>query len=84
MKIDVYVTLKKTVLDPQGKTIKHALEVHGFPEVTDVRFGKYIQIELDEPNPDMAARKVEQMCQKLLANPVIETYRYEILDEVPA
>ena len=72
------ITLKKGVLDPQGKAIEGALHTLGFPEVEHVRQGKYI--ELDVPGKDRVAAKasVEAMCQKLLANTVIENYAVEI------
>lgn len=76
----VIINLKKTVLDPQGKTIKHSLEVHDFPMVSDVRCGKYIEIKLAETNTEKAFSLVEAMCQKLLSNPVIEDYQIEIVE----
>ena len=78
MKAKVSVMLKSGVLDPQGKTIKHALESLGFKGLGDVRMGKYVEIELSQGTPQAAKRQVEQMCKKLLANPVVETYRIEI------
>jgi len=74
MQIRVYVTLKKGVLDPQGKAIHHALEGLGFEGVRDVRAGKLIELEVDEDTSDEA---VEEMCRKLLANTVIENFRIE-------
>ena len=74
MKVRVYVTLKKGVLDPQGKAIHHALEGLGFAGVNDVRAGKLIELELAEGTGD---GDVEEMCRKLLANTVIENYRIE-------
>ena len=74
----VYVTLKSVVLDPQGKTIKQALESLGFRGVKDVRMGKYLEIHLNHSRAASAKKDVERMCQKLLANPVVETYRVEI------
>ena len=74
MKVRVYVTLKKGVLDPQGKAIHHALEGLGFAGVNDVRAGKLIELDVDESTGDEA---VEEMCRKLLANTVIENYRIE-------
>jgi phosphoribosylformylglycinamidine synthase len=74
MKTNVYVTLKKGVLDPQGKAIHHALEGLGFEGVRDVRAGKLIELELDDGVSDEA---VEAMCRKLLANMVIENFRIE-------
>jgi len=78
MKAKVYVTLKKSVLDPQGKTVRHALSSLGFSEVKDVRMGKYIELELNGMEKSQAEAKVKNMCEKLLANTVIEEYRYEI------
>ena len=75
MKISVIVTLKKGVLDPQGKTIKQALEGMSFKNINDVRQGKYFEIEIDEKNLKKGEEKVEEMCKKLLANLVIEDYK---------
>ena len=75
MKISVIVTLKKDVLDPQGKTIKKALEGMSFKNVNDVRQGKYFEIDIDEKNQKKAEEKAEEMCKKLLANLVIENYK---------
>ena len=78
MRAKVYITLKPGLLDAQGKTVKHALEALGFKGVRDVRMGKYIEIELNRSSASAAKRDVERMCKKLLANPIIETYRIEI------
>ena len=75
MKISVTVTLKRDVLDPQGKTIKKALESMSFKNVNDVRQGKYFEIDIDEKNQKKAEEKAEEMCKKLLANLVIENYK---------
>ena len=75
MKISVIVTLKRDVLDPQGKTIKKALESMSFKNVNDVRQGKYFEINIDEKNQKKAEEKVEEMCKKLLTNLVIENYK---------
>ena len=75
MKISVIVTLKRDVLDPQGKTIKKALEGMSFKNVNDVRQGKYFEINIDEKNQKKAEEKVEEMCKKLLTNLVIENYK---------
>jgi phosphoribosylformylglycinamidine synthase len=74
MKTRVYVTLKKGVLDPQGKAIHHALEGLGFAGVNEVRAGKLIELDLD---PGVGEAEVEAMCRKLLANTVIENFRIE-------
>jgi len=83
MRARVHVTLKPGVLDPQGKAIAHALEALGFDGVADVRQGKYIEIDLkDGSGGDESAggaeARVSEMCEKLLANTVIEDYRVEI------
>ena len=75
MKISVIVTLKRDVLDPQGKTIKKALESMSFKNVNDVRQGKYFEIDIDEKNQKKAEENAEEMCKKLLANLVIENYK---------
>ncbi len=78
MKAKVYVTLKKSVLDPQGKAVHHALASMGFGDVTDVRMGKYLELEIAGADKGQTENKIKQMCEKLLANTVIEEYRYEI------
>ena len=75
MKISVIITLKKDVLDPQGKVIHQALDGMGFNDVNEVRQGKYFEIDTKETNPKKAKDKVEEMCEKLLANLVIENYK---------
>ncbi len=75
MKISVIITLKKDVLDPQGKVIHQALDGMGFNDVNEVRQGKYFEIDTNETNPKKAKDKVEEMCKKLLANLVIENYK---------
>lgn len=74
MKVTVKVTLKKGVLDPQGKAIGHALETLGFDGVGEVRQGKLIEMELPE---NTSEDKIKEMCEKLLANPVIEDYEIQ-------
>ncbi len=75
MKISVIITLKKDVLDPQGKVIHQALDGMGFDDVNEVRQGKYFEIDTKETDPKKANDKVEEMCKKLLANLVIENYK---------
>ena len=77
-KVDVYVTLKRTVNDPEGLTIKGALTQLGFDEIDQLRAGKYFEIWLDAPDEASTAQRVGAMCDKLLANPVIEDYRVEV------
>ena len=75
MKISVIVTLKTDVLDPQGRTIKKALEDMSFKNINDIRQGKYFEIDIDEKNQKKAEEKAEEMCKKLLANLVLENYK---------
>ena len=75
MKISVIITLKKDVLDPQGKVIHKTLDGMGFEDVNEVRQGKYFEIDTKENDNDKAKAKVEDMCKKLLANLVIENYK---------
>ena len=75
MKISAIITLKKDVLDPQGKVIHQALDGMGFDNVNEVRQGKYFEIDSKENDPKKAKDKVEEMCKKLLANLVIENYK---------
>jgi phosphoribosylformylglycinamidine synthase len=78
MKALVTVTLKPGVLDPQGKAIQHALAALGFDGIEEVRQGKLIELELQGSDRDTARAEVEAMCERLLANTVIENYRVEI------
>ncbi len=80
MKARVHITLKSSVLDPQGKAIAHALGNLGFEDVQGVRQGKYIELELADTDRKAAAERVDSMCQKLLANTVIENYRIDLDD----
>ncbi len=78
MKARVYVTLKKSVFDPQGKNIHDALGSMGYAGVADVRQGKFFEVTIDAPNADAARTTVEEIARKVLANPVIESYRVEV------
>ena len=75
MKISAIITLKKDVLDPQGKVIQQALDGMGYKNVDEVRQGKYFEIDVKENDPNKAKEIVEEMCEKLLANLVIENYK---------
>ncbi len=75
MKISAIITLKKDVLDPQGKVIHQALDGMGFKDVNEVRQGKYFDIDVKESDPVKAQKTVEDMCKRLLANLVIENYK---------
>lgn len=78
MKAKVYVTFKSGVLDPQGKAVRGGLASLGYKEVADVRQGKYFELEIDETDPAKAKARVEEMCRRLLANPVMEDFRVEL------
>ena len=78
LKAEISITLKKTVADPQGLTIKHALESLGYKDLADVRMGKLVVIKLNLRDKQRAKRQVNQMCKKLLANPIIEDYSFSI------
>lgn len=78
VKAKIHVTLKPGILDPQGKAIEHALETLGFNSASNVRVGKYMELELKESAKDKADAEVKAMCEKLLANTIIEEYRYEL------
>ncbi len=75
MKISVIITLKKDVLDPQGKVIHQTLDGMGFDDINEVRQGKYFEIDTNETDKKKAKAKVEEMCKKLLTNLVIENYK---------
>ncbi len=80
LKADIFITLKKTITDPQGLTIKHALEALDYTEVEEVRIGKLISITLNLKDKKEAEKRLSEMCQKLLSNPIIEDYEFEIKD----
>lgn len=81
MKAKVYISLKKGILDPQGKAVERALATLGFTGVEGVRIGKYLEVELEPQTAETASQSVNAMCEKLLANTVIETYRFELETE---
>ena len=81
--VRVYVTLKPTVNDPQGLTIRGALHSLGFASVDSVRAGKYMEVRLNAGDRKEAETQVAEMCRKLLANPVIEDYRFELEEATP-
>ena len=81
MKATVYVTVKENVLDPQGKAVQGALHSMGFGEVGEVRIGKYMELALDTNDRAAAEERVRAMCEKLLANTVIEDYRFELKED---
>ncbi|MBI3756526.1 MAG: phosphoribosylformylglycinamidine synthase subunit PurS [Deltaproteobacteria bacterium] len=77
----VYVTPKKAILDPQGKAIANSLHALHYDEITDVRMGKYLELRLKGLSCMQAEQRVEEMCRRLLANSVIEDFRFEIVEE---
>ncbi len=78
MRARVFITPKQGVLDPQGKAIEHSLRSLGFGEAHDVRMGKYIELFVDESDRARAEQRVTEMCRKLLANGVVEDFRFEL------
>ncbi len=80
MKAKVHITLKNGVLDPQGKAVENALHGLGFPDVSGVRQGKYIELDVKAKDKAAAQKDVENMCKTLLANTVIENYSVEVVD----
>ena len=78
MQARVFVTLKPSVFDPQGTTVAEALHTLGYTAVRDVRQGKYFELEIDAPNAEEARRLAADAAQRLLSNPVIESYRIEV------
>ena len=78
MKAKIIITPKKAVLDPQGKTVQNALEHMGYTGVGAVHVGKYLEIELNGADKEVARKQMDEACHKFLTNPVIEDYRFEI------
>jgi phosphoribosylformylglycinamidine synthase subunit PurS len=83
MLVKIFVSLKNGVLDPQGKAIERSLHTLGYSEVQDVRIGKYLELNVEASSHEAAGSRIREMCEKLLANPVIEDYRFEIEDGPP-
>ncbi len=78
MKVQIHISLKNGVLDPQGKAIENSLINLGFDKIENVRQGKFIELDIDENDPVEARKQVTEMCEKLLANTVIENYRVDL------
>ena len=78
MKVSAIVTLKKEVLDPQGKVVKQTLKNMGYENIINVRQGKFFEIEIEENDIEKAKIRIEEICKKLLANVVIEDYKIEL------
>lgn len=81
LKAEINITLKRTVADPQGLTIKHALESLGYKDLADVRMGKLVIIKIDSKDKKRAKQEIGDMCKKLLANPIIEDYHFTVKEE---
>ncbi|MEO0409038.1 MAG: phosphoribosylformylglycinamidine synthase subunit PurS [Cyanobacteria bacterium P01_A01_bin.135] len=77
----IYITLRPSVLDPAGTAVQSGLQQLGFGEVEDVRIGKYVELSVNAADPQAAHQQIDQMCDRLLANPVIENYRIELVDK---
>ena len=80
-KAQIKVTLRKSILDPQGKTVEHSIQSLGYKDVVDTRIGKYVELKLDSSSEEEAKKITEAVCSKLLANPVMEDYEYSIVKE---
>ena len=81
MKARIYISYKKGILDPQGKTIGHALDSIGIKKINSVRMGKYIEMQFNGISKDEASKITDESCRKLLANPNTETYKFELMEE---
>ncbi|SVC51060.1 uncharacterized protein METZ01_LOCUS303914 [marine metagenome] len=81
MKAKIYISYKEGILDPQGKTVNHALDAIGIKKIHSVRMGKYIELDFNGLTRDKAAIITDESCRKLLANPNTETYTFEIVEE---
>ncbi len=80
MQVDIVITLRESILDPKGKASHHALKNLGFSDISAVRIGKYIQIEVDTEDPEKAREIAAEACEKLLANTVMENYEIRLPD----
>ena len=78
LEVEIYIRLKKTVSDPQGLTVKHALQSLGYQDLEEVRVGKFITVKLNSRDKKEAKQRTDEMCRKLLANPIIEDYSFKI------
>jgi len=78
LRVKVFVTPRKGILDPQGRAVEHALKSLGFDGVSGVHVGRYIVLDVEARSPDEASAAVRRMCDQLLANPLIEDYRFEV------
>ncbi len=78
LKARIFVTPRRDVLDPQGSAVEGALHSLGFAEVGQVRIGRYVELHLDETDPVIATERLDSMCERLIANPVVEDFRFEL------
>jgi phosphoribosylformylglycinamidine synthase len=78
MQVKIFVSLKNGVLDPQGKAVERSLHTLGYKDVHDVRVGKFVELDLQADSREAAEGRIREMCDRLLANPVIENFHYEI------
>ncbi|HMS63787.1 MAG TPA: phosphoribosylformylglycinamidine synthase subunit PurS [Ignavibacteria bacterium] len=76
----INISIRKTILDPQGKAVEHSLKSLGFEEITDTRIGKYIELQINAKSKEEAEIISRDACEKLLANPVMETYTFEVVE----
>ena len=81
MKAKIYISYKEGILDPQGKTVNHALDAIGIKKINSVRMGKYIEMDFNDITRDQASELTDESCRKLLANPNTETYKFELVEE---
>ena len=81
MKAKIYISYKEGILDPQGKTVNHALNAIGIKKINSVRMGKYIEMDFNDISKDQATEITDESCRKLLANPNTETYIFEIVEK---
>ena len=79
-KSKIKITLRKSILDPQGKAVEHSIESLGYKNIKDTRIGKYIELTIDASSKEDAAKVTDEICLKLLSNPVIEDYEFEVLN----
>jgi len=76
----IKIVLRKSILDPQGKAVEHSLESLGFKNVKDTRIGKYIELKLEASSVEEAKKTTEDVCKKLLVNPIIEDFEYDVVN----
>ena len=81
MKARIFITFKKGVLEPQGKAVRHSLHTLGFTDVEEVRVGRLVDLGIEARSTEEARTKVQEMCKKLLVNPVIEDFSFDLLEE---